>query len=81
LGRNLFVTQLLAAKANLNTVDNDGWTPLMRAAGEGHGPIVNLLLSAGADKTVKNRDGETARDIAHEHHHYPIVRTLDGVCR
>jgi len=39
---------LLAAGANVNAKDNDGWTALMYAAEMGRTEIVNLLKAAGA---------------------------------
>eukprot|EP01128_Nolandella_sp_AFSM9_P004858 TRINITY_DN2273_c0_g1_i1.p1 TRINITY_DN2273_c0_g1~~TRINITY_DN2273_c0_g1_i1.p1 ORF type:complete len:1435 (-),score=330.68 TRINITY_DN2273_c0_g1_i1:160-4464(-) len=42
----------------------NGSTPLHAAAYEGHLKLCALLLSRGADPTVKNRQGGTARDEA-----------------
>ena len=39
-------------------------TPLHYAAVEGHATAVRLLLSRGADRTIMDMDGETAKDIA-----------------
>ena len=43
---------------------NIGITPLMMAATEGHAEAVRLLLKFGADLTLKDQDGMTARDVA-----------------
>jgi len=43
---------------------NIGITPLMMAATEGHAEAVRLLLKLGADLTLKDQDGMTARDVA-----------------
>jgi len=39
---------LLAAGANVNAADNDGFTPLTIASQQGHDDIVQLLRAAGA---------------------------------
>ena len=51
----------------LNTIDVDNRTPLMWAAGKGKSEIVDLLLKAGADPRIKNKNGETAFSIAGQH--------------
>lgn len=44
--------------------DGRGFTALAGAAFDGHAGIITLLLSAGADSNQKNKDGQTALDIA-----------------
>ena len=57
--------QLLVNRgAMLDSQDNLKNTPLHYAAGEGHAAAVRLLLSLGADRTIKNGDGKTAEDLA-----------------
>ncbi len=41
-----------------------GWTMLMAAADKGNKEIVQQLLKVGADKAVRNTQGQTASDIA-----------------
>jgi ankyrin repeat protein len=43
---------------------NIGITPLMMAATEGHAAAVSLLVKFGADLTLKDQDGRTAKDVA-----------------
>jgi ankyrin repeat protein len=43
---------------------NIGITPLMMAATEGHAEAVRLLLQFGADCTLKDDEGLTAKDVA-----------------
>ena len=56
---------LIAKGANLDaTVDDNKRTALHKAAYCGHTPCVEALLKAGADASLKDRDGETALDRA-----------------
>ena len=50
----------------LNLKDSDGQTPLMLAIEYGHQRCVELLLHAGADVQIKDRNGRTAADYAQE---------------
>ncbi len=43
---------------------NIGITPLMMAATEGHAEAVRLLLQFGADCTLQDDEGLTAKDVA-----------------
>jgi len=63
-------------KADLNCIDEDGWTALMFAAVEGHAPLVAVLLKAGADKEIKNKDGQTAADLADQRGYTEVFRAL-----
>lgn len=53
---------LIERGAVVNSQDGYGRTPLMTAASIGSLKNVQLLLSHGADKTLKDKDGETAFD-------------------
>lgn len=55
---------LIANGANVNAKDKHGITPLLNAIFEGHTASVKLLLSKGADKTVKAPSGESALESA-----------------
>lgn len=58
------LTQL--APGVIDTVDASGCTALMRAAAKGHRECVRVLLAAGADTSVRAREG-TAVDIARKY--------------
>jgi RNA polymerase primary sigma factor len=49
---------------SINAQDKDGLTVLMYAARKGNLEAVNLLLSLGADPSVKNYDQQNAADLA-----------------
>jgi hypothetical protein len=51
-------------------------TALIWAANGGHRPIVEFLLSKGADRTIQTFNGYTAASIAAENGHQDIARLL-----
>ena len=50
--------------ADVNTVDDDGYTPLHNAASIGHDEMVQYLFDKGADVKAVSNDGETVADMA-----------------
>jgi ankyrin repeat protein len=50
---------LLAAGADPNRHDQNGWLPLSRAALSGSLALVDLLINAGADVNLRDIDGTT----------------------
>lgn len=57
---------LIGSKANINAQDNKGNTPLHHAVEKSdyYESMVRYLLEKGADKTIKNKKGQTPLDIA-----------------
>jgi ankyrin repeat protein len=51
---------LIESGAEVNVVDNEGWTPLMRAALNGNREIVKLLIQKGASANNLNSVNESA---------------------
>lgn len=49
---------------SLNSRDKEGKTPLMQAAIAGNNGLMDVLLEAGADPTLKSLNGMTAKDYA-----------------
>src|SRR5262249_21166920 len=58
------VTLLLDAGAPIDVADNRGRTALMIAAERGHAAVVAALLARGARRTVPDRTGMRAPDVA-----------------
>ncbi len=69
---------LLFLKAGIDpdSVDNEGSTALMQAAGHGDMTIMSALLGARADVNKRNGRGETALEWAAIAGHTEVVRTL-----
>ncbi len=70
------VTALLAAGADANLTDRDGWTPLHSCAHYHLPQIIPLLLKAGANTQLRDNHGATPEDIAAAHGHTEIVNLL-----
>ncbi|GMT06228.1 hypothetical protein PENTCL1PPCAC_28402, partial [Pristionchus entomophagus] len=63
-GHTQMVKYVLSIGANVNAVDKHGLTPLTCAVFENHPEIVCVLISHGADVTVKSPDGTPLVDCA-----------------
>lgn len=65
IGRNFPDVVQLFIDAGMNLSDPKlPNQPLVHAAQDGRREIVEMLLKAGADKNIRNRDGKTAKDVA-----------------
>jgi ankyrin repeat protein len=58
--------------------DENGNTPLHRAAGDGSQRIVELLLAQGADVNARNKDGQTPLDLAADMSSYVVTFEMSG---
>lgn len=65
-GNGALIRMLTDKSAALNAPGPFGLTPLMIATIYGQRLVVGLLLELGADPTLKNELGQTARDLANE---------------
>ncbi len=63
--------------AQIQAQTSDGLSPLMAAAKVGHADIVMLMLEKGCSPWKKNRQGETALDIARKQGHEDCVVLLE----
>lgn len=63
-GSVLDVRRLLSDGADVNSKDEDGVTPLMRAASAGRGDMVALMLASGADVHATTSGGVSALMMA-----------------
>ena len=70
------VRELIAAGANVNQQDIDGWTPLHLAAYNGHQAVVQALIAAGADVNQQDNDGRTPLHRAACYGHQEVVQAL-----
>jgi len=76
---NETVKLLLEADAEINATGSlEGFTAIMFAAAEGQTEVFKTLMDAGADISIKDKDGETARDFASNNCHSAIVRLIDN---
>lgn len=67
---------LLGAGAGVDVPASSGWTALMLAAGNNRPDIVRMLLRAGADPALKNKDGRDALAIAEIEGHADVAALL-----
>lgn len=58
------VNKLIAAGANINAKNNDGFTPLFKAVGCSSTNITKKLIDSGADVNAKNNDDFTVLTYA-----------------
>jgi ankyrin repeat protein len=70
------VRMLLDKGAGPNAKSQSGSTPLHTVGFTGDHASLDLLLEHGADASIKNNDGKTARDIARERGHHEIAEIL-----
>ena len=76
-GNAELVTLLLAHGADVNSRDQSGWTPLMRAAMKGHVEAVRVLLNHGAEVNAQeNGEAWTALHWATARGHADVVALL-----
>lgn len=82
LGHHEVVAHLVAGGAPLDHVNNLGWTALMEAVvlgngGSDHIKTVQILVDAGADKTIADRDGVSPLQHAKARGYAEIVSLLE----
>ncbi len=75
VGRDAFA-RLVAATGNPDALQKQGLSALMIAAGNNFTEAVDVLLSAGADRSIRSPDGKTAADFAKERGHAALAERL-----
>lgn len=75
-GDDEIVKMLLDASAYIDAGSPNGTTPMMMAARAGHVSTIDLLVSQGADPTVKNQLGMTAQDFAKRYSEKDAITAL-----
>jgi hypothetical protein len=73
------VKKFLGKGVSINQIDPDtGYTPLMWAASAGSINVARLLLSKGANKTIKTKDGgQSALSIAIQQRNFDVAELID----
>jgi ankyrin repeat protein len=80
-GYILIVRELLNKGANVNKINNNGWSALMIACYNGYTDIVKDLLNEGVDVNVRNVKHETALDITRSKNYQEIITLLENYRR
>jgi hypothetical protein len=70
------IRALAEHKADLNSPDNDGFTPVYVAAQEGHMEVVKALAGRGANLDTPNNNGASPVLIAAQMGHVKAIRAL-----
>ena len=68
---------LVKSGADLNSFNQYGYTLLMDCVTQNNSELVKILLELGADKTIQNQHGETAKDIAYKSGRRQIYQLLE----
>ncbi|KAI1279211.1 Glycerophosphoryl diester phosphodiesterase family-domain-containing protein [Xylaria sp. FL0933] len=76
-GKVDMIALLLQAGANINATDHPrGWTPLSEAAVNGWAEVVQHLVEHGADSTITDSMGWTAKELAIYRGHLAVAELL-----
>ena len=76
-GGHTAVCRLLIERgADVNAVQRGSFTPLMAAAQNGDGELIEMLLAAGADPAARTDDGRSAADLARDAGHRTLAERL-----
>ena len=78
-----YVRRVVTTGIDLDHVNRLGWTALLEAVilgdgGEAHQEIVRILLAAGADPSIPDKDGVTALHHARARGHVAIAELLEA---
>lgn len=76
--QNECIELLLKKGAQIDSQNYHGYTALHTAAEKGNKAGVLLLLTHGADKTIKDKEGKTALDLAQQRNRHKVVKLLSS---
>jgi ankyrin repeat protein len=76
LGDISAIERLLGEQTDVNARNSCDWTPLMKAAVNGHSEAVARLLDAGAEVDAVDQGGYTALLLAASNNHVEVVEQL-----
>lgn len=79
LARHLEISKQIIKHVPLSAIDaknHVGETPLMLAAKQGDFALMTMLLEAGADDTVVNKQNASLSDLLAKHGHHELIETL-----
>lgn len=82
LGHHKVVARLVSAGAPLDHINNLGWTALIEAVilgdgGPNHVKTAEILITAGADRTIGDRDGITPLQHAMQRGYDDMIQLLE----
>jgi len=78
-GHAEIVEILIEKGSDLNAIDEEkGATPLILAAHFGFKGIAEKLLEKGANKTIKDKEGKTAAEMAHSRGYTKLAELIEG---
>ena len=66
-------------EVSINSMDNNGFTALIKASIRGHFNIVEYLLKNNVDIKIRDKKHKRALDYAKEKKHFKIIKILEGV--
>jgi len=75
-GHTDVVKELISKGAELDIIDNQGWSAACVAALNGRDEVVALLVEAGADFELTNKQGDTPACLAASYGHAEVIRKL-----
>lgn len=69
------------SSAELDAMDEQGFTAVMHAAVKGDYRVIEALKKAGANIDLQNKNGQKAIDLAAEHgHSNAVIYLIEGGC-
>ncbi|EGG24015.1 hypothetical protein DFA_06153 [Cavenderia fasciculata] len=64
------------SSVNINALTNEGWTPLHVCAWRGHSDFANMLVEKNAKLSIKNKQGQTPLQLAHNSNHTQLAQDI-----